>query len=163
MADAVGLLAGFVLDGLLGDPRRWHPVAGYGRVAARLERRTYAPTVAAGARHAALAVGLPVAAAALATAATRHRPVARAALVAVATWTVLGGASLRRQAHGMVADLRADDLAAARRRLPNLCGRDPSTLDATELTRATVESVGENTADAMVGPLVWGAVAGLPG
>lgn len=159
----MGLLAGFLLDGLLGDPPRWHPVAGYGRLAARLERRTYAPTVAAGAGHAALAVGVPVAVAATAATATRRRPVARAVLVAAATWTVLGGASLRRQARSLAAELGSGDLAAARRRLPNLCGRDPSTLDATELARATVESVAENTADAVVGPLVWGAVAGLPG
>jgi adenosylcobinamide-phosphate synthase len=162
-ADAVGLLAGFMLDGLLGDPRRWHPVAGYGRLAARLERRTYAPTVAAGARHAALALGPPVIAAAVAAGATRRRPVARAVLMAGATWTVLGGASLRRQALSLAAELGGDDLGAARRRLPSLCGRDPSTLDAAELTRATVESVAENTADAVVGPLVWGALAGLPG
>jgi adenosylcobinamide-phosphate synthase len=163
VADAVGLLAGFLLDGLLGDPRRWHPVAGYGRVTAHLERRTYTPTVAAGARYAGLAVGLPVAAATIAAGATRRRPIARTVLVAAATWTVLGGTSLRRQARGLAAELNADDLAAARRRLPNLCGRDPSTLDTVELTRATVESVAENTADAVVGPLVWGALAGLPG
>ncbi|MGE5828175.1 MAG: CobD/CbiB family cobalamin biosynthesis protein, partial [Micromonosporaceae bacterium] len=103
------------------------------------------------------------AAAAPAAAATRRRPLARAALVAAATWTVLGGTSLRRQARGLAVELGAGDVSAARRRLPNLCGRDPSTLDASELSRATVESVGENTADAVVGPLVWGAVAGLPG
>ena len=55
------------------------------------------------------------------------------------------------------------NLEAARQRLPNLCGRDPSPLDEKELARATVESVAENTADAAVGPLLWGAAAGLPG
>src|SRR5258705_9627102 len=55
------------------------------------------------------------------------------------------------------------DLAAARAQLPNLCGRDPSTLDETELARATVESVAENTSDAVVAPLAWGALFGLPG
>ncbi len=39
-------------------------------------------------------------------------------------------------------------------------GRDPSQLDGPELCRGAVESVAENTADAVVGPLVWGAVAG---
>jgi adenosylcobinamide-phosphate synthase len=56
-----------------------------------------------------------------------------------------------------------DGLAAARRRLPNLVGRDPSALDGPEIARATVESVAENTSDAQVAPLFWGAVAGLPG
>jgi adenosylcobinamide-phosphate synthase len=55
------------------------------------------------------------------------------------------------------------DLAAARLRLGHLCGRDPATLGESELARAAVESVAENTSDAVVAPLVWGAVAGLPG
>ena len=44
-----------------------------------------------------------------------------------------------------------------------MCGRDPAGLDAASLARAVVESVAENTSDAVVAPLVWGAVAGLPG
>jgi adenosylcobinamide-phosphate synthase len=165
-ADAVGLAAGVLLDAVVGDPRRWHPVAGYGRWAGALERRLYAPDRAAGARYAAVAVGVPVVAAALAGVATRRRPVARAVLVAAATWAVLGGTSLRREAAAMASALDPPGnggLAAARERLPHLCGRDPSTLDGPELARATVESVAENTSDAVVGPLFWGAVAGLPG
>jgi adenosylcobinamide-phosphate synthase len=59
--------------------------------------------------------------------------------------------------------LAAGDVPGARAALPSLAGRDPSSLDAPELARATVESVAENTADAAVAPLLWGAVAGLPG
>ncbi len=59
--------------------------------------------------------------------------------------------------------LSAEDITRARGRLPHLCGRDPSSLDLTGLARATVESVAENTSDAVVAPLLWGAVAGVPG
>jgi adenosylcobinamide-phosphate synthase len=59
--------------------------------------------------------------------------------------------------------LEAEDLEGARARLSHLCGRDPSQLDVAGLARATVESVAENTSDAVVGPLMWGAVAGVPG
>src|SRR5262245_1410722 len=163
VANAVGLVAGYLLDAAFGDPRRWHPVAGFGRAASALERQLYAPDRAAGARFTAVAVGVPVLAAAAASASTRRRPLARSALVAAATWAVLGGTSLRREAVAMAGELEAGDLAAARRRLPNLAGRDPSTLDDAEIARATVESVAENTSDAVVGPLVWGALAGLPG
>ncbi|GAB3814171.1 cobalamin biosynthesis protein [Micromonospora zhanjiangensis] len=162
-ATAVGLLAGYALDALLGDPRRFHPVAGFGRAAGALERRLYRDRRSAGMAHAALAVGLPVLAGAAAQAVTRHRPLARTALVAAATWTVLGGRTLRREAGTMATALRRGDVPAARRRLGHLCGRDPSTLDESELARATVESVAENTSDAVVAPLLWGAVAGLPG
>jgi adenosylcobinamide-phosphate synthase len=163
VADAAGLALGYALDAALGDPRRFHPVAGYGKLAAALERRAYADDRVAGLRHVGIAVGVPVALAGAAALATRRRPVLRALVTAALTWTVLGGTSLRREARAMSTSLADGDLAAARRRLPHLAGRDPSTLDSSELARATVESVAENTSDAVVGPLVWGAVAGLPG
>ena len=59
--------------------------------------------------------------------------------------------------------LDRDDVAAARRLLPSLCGRDPARLDGPALTRAALESVAENTSDAQVAPLLWAAVAGVPG
>jgi adenosylcobinamide-phosphate synthase len=163
LANATGLLAGFGLDLLLGDPRRGHPVAGYGRVAAALERRFYAPRRRAGIRFATVAVGGPVVLAMAAQAVTRRRPLVRAGLVAATTWAVLGARSLRAEAVAMAAALEAGDLSAARGLLPHLCGREPSTLDARELARATVESVAENTSDAVVAPLFWGGLAGLPG
>jgi adenosylcobinamide-phosphate synthase len=162
-ANAGGLLAGALLDRALGDPRRLHPVAGFGRAAAALERRVYAPDRACGARYAAVAVGVPVVAALAVTLVTRRHPWLRASLVAATTWTVLGGTSLRREATAMSGALSTGDLTAARDRLPHLCGRDPSTLDSAELARATIESVAENSSDAEVAPLIWGAVAGLPG
>ncbi|GAA3344678.1 hypothetical protein GCM10020358_48910 [Amorphoplanes nipponensis] len=162
-ADAIGLLAGFALDAALGDPRRFHPVAGFGRAAGALERRLYAPDRWAGTLFAAVAVGVPVAAGVAASVLTRRRPAARAALVAAATWTVLGGRTLRRESAVMAAHLENGDLTAARGRLSHLCGRDPSALDEPELARATVESVAENTSDAVVAPLLWGGLLGLPG
>lgn len=88
---------------------------------------------------------------------------ARLLVTAVATWAVVGGTSLGREGRAMAAALDAGDLGAARRRLPHLCGRDPSGLDAAELARATVESIAENTSDAVVAPLLWGAALGVPG
>jgi adenosylcobinamide-phosphate synthase len=154
---------GYLLDAALGDPRRLHPVAGFGTAAGALERRLYAPDRRSGAAFAAVAVGAPALLGWAAAAATRRRPAARAALVAAATWAVLGGRTLRRESRIMAAHLDAGDLDSARGRLNHLCGRDPSTLDAPELARATVESVAENTSDAVVAPLFWGGVLGLPG
>jgi adenosylcobinamide-phosphate synthase len=160
---AAGLALGGVADGLLGDPRRRHPVAGFGTVALAVERRLWRDSRTAGAAH---ALGLTAAAAALGAVlgrTTRDRPLGRAALTAAATWTVLGGTSLGRAAATVQQHLDAGDLTAARAALPALAGRDPAALDAAGLARATVESVAENTSDAAVGPLFWGAVAGLPG
>ncbi len=163
LSTAAGLALGAAADLLLADPRRLHPVAGFGTAAAALERRTWRDSRAAGAGYAAVLVGAAGALGAALDRGTRGRPVARALTTAVVTWTVLGGTSLGRAARDVHAPLVAGDLPAARAQLPALAGRDPSGLDAGELARATVESVAENTSDAAVAPLFWGAVAGLPG
>ena len=79
------------------------------------------------------------------------------------TWAVLGGRSLELEATAVAALLGDGDLSGARARVTHLVGRDPSGLDAGEVSRAVVESVAENTADAVVAPLAWGAAAGVPG
>ncbi|MEZ0111902.1 adenosylcobinamide-phosphate synthase [Catenulispora sp. EB89] len=159
---AVGLALGFAADWYFGDPRRGHPVAGFGRVASGVRRVLYADSRVAGVAYAGVLVA---GAGALGVAAERvgRGPVAGTVLTAAATWTVLGGTSLRREAAAIGESLEAGDLAAARERLPHLCGRDPRGLDADQIARAVVESVAENTSDAVVAPLFWGAVAGIPG
>lgn len=163
MARAVGLAAGFAADRVFGDPRRYHPVAGFGRLAARLEPVVYDDSRAAGATYTAVLTGGAVAVGAGLERMTRGRPVARAVVTAAMTWAVLGGRSLEREAAVMAGHLDADDLPAARERLGHLCSREASGLDADELARATVESVAENTSDAVVAPLWWGGLLGLPG
>lgn len=162
-AFACGAALGQLGDLIAGDPRRGHPVAVFGRAAAAAERRLWRDHRGHGALYTALCAGGATAAAALAARAVRSSPAATVALTAAATWSVLGGTSLGREALAVAAALEAGDLAAARERLPNLCGRDPQALDAAEIARAVVESVAENTSDAVVGALVWGAAAGVPG
>jgi adenosylcobinamide-phosphate synthase len=162
LARAAGLVLGAVADAVLGDPRRGHPVAGFGALAAALERRGYADRRGAGVRHVAVLVGGAVA---LGAAAERVAGgfVGRTAVTAVATWVVLGGTSLAREGAALAAELDRGDLGAARARLPGLCGRDPAALDAVGIARAGTESMAENTSDAVVAPLLWGAAAGVPG
>lgn len=138
-------------------------MAGFGRAAAALERRVYADRRCAGVGFAAVLTGAVIGAAAAAERMLRGRPVALAVVTAAATWTVLGGRSLAVEGARLADELGAHDLAAARRRLPSLCGRDPAALGIDDMARAGVESLAENTSDAVVAPLLWGAVAGLPG
>ncbi len=149
-----GLISGFVLDGLVPDPREGHPVALFGAAAGRLERWLYRDSVAAGAVFTAAAV-VPVVVAGRGL----RGPVATAA----ATWAVLGGSMLGREAERVADALEQGDLERARTLVRGLCGRDPRFLDEDGVARAVVESVAENTSDAVVGPLVWGALCGTPG
>jgi adenosylcobinamide-phosphate synthase len=156
-----GLLLGTAADALFGDPARGHPVAGFGALAAGLERRWYADARAPGAAYAGALVGAAVALGVLAERVPGRVP--RTLLTAAATWTVLGGTSLSRHGAALAGELAAGDLAAARARLPSLCGRDPASLDVAGAARAGTESMAENCSDAVVAPLFWGAVAGIPG
>lgn len=159
----MGIAAGMGMDAAVGDPRRGHPVAVYGSAVSRLEHGIYAPTRRRGAVFTLLATAPVIAGAAVAQRAARDHPAATIALTAAATWAVVGGRTLHREAELIADALGAGDLERARARLPHLCGRDPATLDAVGLARATVESVAENTADAVVAPLFWGGLYGLPG
>jgi adenosylcobinamide-phosphate synthase len=162
-------MLGAAADAVFADPARWHPVAGFGACAAALERGWYTDRRRAGAAHTAVlvagAIGLGVAA----EAATRRRPVAHAIATAVATWAVLGGSALAAHGRALAAALDnaaldgARSAAEARAIIPALCGRDPRSLDAAGMARAGTESMAENTSDAAVAPLLWGAVAGMPG
>ncbi len=161
-ARAAGICLGFAADVLLADPRRGHPVAGFGRCAQAVESLTYRDSRAAGAVHTAVLAGAVVAAAVVAGRAAPRGPGA-VLLTAAATWTALGGTTLARTGATMADLLDAGDLDGARALLPSLCGRDPQSLDAAGLARAACESMAENTSDAAVAPLLWAALAGAPG
>ncbi len=159
---AAGIAAGCGIDALFADPRRGHPVAGFGWCATTLERFSYRDGRAAGVLHTAVLVGALAGAGALLQRRAARGPEA-AVLTAAATWAALGGNTLARIGSAMVDRLEAGDLDGARELLPSLCGRDPSVLDGSGLTRAACESVAENTSDAHVAPLLWAALAGVPG
>jgi adenosylcobinamide-phosphate synthase len=152
------LVGGYAADLLLGDPARLHPVAGFGKLAQRVERAVYAPTRARGTAYAVGLVGLAALGGELLA-----RAVGRGAAMVAVMWAALGGRSLVREAGRVAALLDAGDLAGARVALPALAGRDPERLDADGVCRAVVESVAENTSDAVVCALLWGAVAGPAG
>jgi adenosylcobinamide-phosphate synthase len=159
---AVGLLAGVAVDSLTGDPKSGHPVAAFGRIAGAVEQRLWRDSRASGTAFVATCVGGVACLGLVIERATSNRLIYPVAVAAV-TWTVLGGQTLRREALALHDFLDRDDLPGARERLTHLVGRDPTGLDESEISRAAVESVAENTSDAIVAPLVWGAVAGVPG
>ncbi len=155
---AAGLALGYGADLAFGDPRRGHPVAGFGRAALALERVLYAPSRVRGVFYAGTLVGC----AALAGHGL-SRLLGRRAALALLTWTALGGRSLRRTAAAIADQLERGDVEGARTSLPALAGRDPSALDGDAIARAVVESVAENTSDAVVGTLLYGSVLGPAG
>jgi adenosylcobinamide-phosphate synthase len=160
----VGVLVGYLADLVLADPQAGHPVAGFGATATTVERLTYRDSRVGGAVHVAILGGaVSLFGAALQRYARRYGPLGSVVVTAAATWVALGGTSLARIGSAMGELLGSNDLDGARRLLPSLCGRDPALLDAAGLTRATVESIAENTSDAQVAPLLWAVAGGVPG
>ena len=152
-----GIIAGMVADRLLPDPQQsWHPVAVYGTYASWLEDRLYRDDRRSGVFFWAAAVIPPVAVAFLAY---RRWP---AAMTTAALWACLGGSLLERTGTRMADHLEAGRMEQARELVPWLCSRDPELLDAPGIARATVESLAENTSDAVIASLFWAGVAGAP-
>jgi adenosylcobinamide-phosphate synthase len=148
----LGAAAGLLLDRVLEEPADdLHPVALFGRVMNRVERNLYAQRRDVGAAHAAVGAGIGIGAGVLVRSTT------------IATTLAVAGHALGRTAEKIGVALEAGDLESARMLLPSLVGRDPSCLDAEEMARAVLESVAENTVDAVVAPTLWGAVAGASG
>jgi len=144
----VGLLA----DQLLGEaPLSPHPVALFGTAMGAFERVGYADRRGPGAAYAATGTALGWGAGAV------------LGSTAAPTYVAVAGRALREAAAAVAVPLGAGDLAAARSRLPALVGRDPTALDGPEIARAVVESLADNTVDAVVAPCLWAAAAGAPG
>src|SRR5260370_1039595 len=87
---AAGLAAGVALDALVGDPRRGHPVAAFGRAAAALEARDYADSRGRGAAHTAACVLAVTVPAVVLHRRTRGRPPWQAAAAPLPVWAVAG-------------------------------------------------------------------------
>ncbi|HET6809673.1 MAG TPA: adenosylcobinamide-phosphate synthase CbiB [Acidimicrobiales bacterium] len=156
---AVGAGAGLLADMALGDrPLRPHPVAAFGALMQEVEGRLYRDSRGAGVLHA--AVG---AAAGAGAGAALQRALGRKAAGPVATYVAVAHRQLATAARDVAARLGADDLEGARAGLPALVGRDPDGLDEKEISRAVVESVAENTVDAVVAPVLWAVAGGAPG
>lgn len=146
-ARAIGLLLGAAADGVI--ERGEHLPA----AARALEQRVPAPVCA----------GSLIAAGVLVERLTRRSPVLQALGTAVATWAVLGGAGLAANGTALARDLEEGQLDGARGTLAVLDTRSTADLDVIGLSRASVETVAQHTADSVVGPMFWGAVAGIPG
>ncbi|WP_019583908.1 adenosylcobinamide-phosphate synthase CbiB [Thioalkalivibrio sp. ALE16] len=152
------LMGALILDRLFGDPRRFHPLAGFGRLAAWAESRWHAPSRLRGALLLAALVLPWVALAALGAS------LAWGWLLSLAILTLaIGWRSLDEHAEVVARALETDDLHGARTGVGMLVSRDTEALDVRGVSGATIESVLENGNDALFATIFWFLVAGAPG
>jgi adenosylcobinamide-phosphate synthase len=152
LSRAVAASLASIADRLIPEPPdAWHPVAWFGTGMTRLEQRIWRDDRAAGAVYTAAGLSVGV----LAGVVVRSTTVALTVAVAARQLGTVGG--------DIGTQLERGDLEGARGALPSLVGRDPSELDESGVAAAVVESLAENSVDAVIAPLFWGFVAGAPG
>lgn len=164
MSIVAAMFAGMALDAVLGEPRRAHPLVGFGRMAQAIERRLHRDARIRGAVAWCAAV-LPVVAttAAIAHLLATWSSWAATAFSATMLYLAVGHRSLGEHARAVEMPLRAGDLDVARAMVGRMVSRDTQALDASQVAAATTESVLENGGDAVFGALFWFAVLGAPG
>jgi adenosylcobinamide-phosphate synthase len=165
-AVALLMVAGVLLDLMLGEARRWHPLVGFGNLAIALERRLNCGPLRfwRGALGWMLAV-LPITAVAallVLSAATASSWLALATH-AIMLYFCLGLRSLRDHNLPIAEALAQNDLPNARLLTARIVSRDTTSASEIELTKASAESLLENGNDAVFGTLFWFIVAGGPG
>lgn len=158
------MLAGMGLDAVLGEPRRAHPLAAFGRLAQAVEARMHRDRRMVGLVAWGLAVLPPVVLAALLSRLLASwSPWTASAFAVAMLYLAVGHRSLGEHARAVEAPLRRGDLPAARAAVSRMVSRDTAALDASQVAAAATESVLENGSDAVFGALFWFAVLGAPG
>lgn len=153
-----------LLDRLLGEPERHHPLVWFGTLASRLEHRLNGiGSVWAGTAAALLAVAGPLAAVAAAQEYLEPGGVSRFALDTLVLWFVLGWQSMKEHARAVAKPLLEGNLDLARSKLSLIVSRDTNTLDHHGVAGSAIESVLENGHDSAFASLFWYAALGPAG
>ncbi|MDH3355014.1 MAG: cobalamin biosynthesis protein, partial [Chromatiales bacterium] len=155
-----------LLDRVLGEPSRFHPLIGFGRLALMAENRLIGNGKSR--MRGVLALILLMVSILL--------PITVVVYMLVTQWPPLlwllsilflylaiGGRSLAEHAEQVASALDEDNLIEARRRVGMIVSRDCEELDEEGVARAAVETVLENGSDAIFAPIFWFIVLGIPG
>ena len=163
------LALALALDLLLGDPRyRLHPVRLLGDAIAageRVLRRTPLPERIAGA---VLALEIVVLAAGVALAGSLAAwrlggPLAGVIADGILVYFAFAGRALADEGRAIASCLAEDDVPAARAAVAGVVGRDTAELDEPQIARAAIETLGENSVDALIAPAFWALLLGPAG
>ncbi len=148
------VLSALLLDAVMGEPRRWHPLVGFGRWAGWVESCCYRSSVLRG------VIALLIVVTPFVTVAFWLDHFVLEALV---LYLAIGGRSLVMHAEDVHAALVRGNLRLARQAVGKIVSRQTDGMSADEISKATVESVLENGNDAVFGAIFWYVLAGAPG
>lgn len=154
---ALSAAAALLLDRLWGEPRRWHPLVGFGRWAAWIEHRCNYNTRMTGVVALLVALSIALLVAALLSVLPVWLWWVAATLL---LYLAVGMRSLAEHGEAVGVALEQNDLPLARERVGYIVSRQTDEMDETQVTKATLESLLENGSDAIFAPLFWYLLAG---
>lgn len=159
-------LVAVCLDAALGEPRRWHPLVGFGRVARYVERllsRSVDSRPFSQRLRGVAALVITVAPWVLLVAVAARILILKYLVAVASLYFALGHQSLRQHALRVYEALREGNISEARNSVGLMVSRDSGSMDTRAVATAAVESVLENGNDAVFGALFWFLLAGAPG
>ncbi len=172
MLSSIILLLAFLLDSLLGELRRFHPLVGFGFLASGLESRfnldkrpnkhslfTHSLITKILGIFCWLVLVLPLP---LIYYFLHQSNWLFYCLDIVILYFALGNTSLRLHANQILIPLMNKDIVKARYYCSYIVSRNTDILNEQEIARATTESVLENGHDAVIASLVWFVIGGAP-
>lgn len=161
------IAAAIMLDLLIGDPRnRFHPVYYVGKTITGLEKFLikygHGPNAKRlmGVLLLFTVLTISLSAVALTMWAGTMVPYGIEAVSIAWVWIVISPRNLKKSATQIAALIKEGDIKGSRNRLSMLVSRDTSSLDETEISRATIETVAENSVDGLIAPLVFALIGG---
>lgn len=154
---------GVLLDIVFGEPKKWHPLVGFGRYASTLEKHfssALSPSrIFAWGVLAWLLAVLPIVLIACLLDQLPHGGL----LDVLVIYAAIAYQSLHEHVKAILNPLRHGDLILARQRLGRIVSRDTEAMDELSVRRGAIESALENGSDAIFAALFWWLVAGVPG
>lgn len=156
------ILFALILDRLFGEPTRFHPLVGFGSMATCVEKKLNRPTIAANKNKIRGLIGLLL----------LVIPITYLFyFVSLLGWYIdiiiltlaIGWQSLREHALAVYMALQNDNAEQAKKSVSYMVSRDVSTMNASDTSKACIESVLENGSDAIFSAIFWFIIAGVPG
>lgn len=160
---AFAVIASVLLDAWLGEPKRWHPLVGFGRLANRIESRLNKQGSALTARSFGLVAWLLLLAPLVLLSYFAVRSTFGWLVDVLLLYFSIGARSLMQHAQQVYTPLSQHNIADAQHAVSMIVSRDTSQLNETEIATATVESVLENGNDAIFGAIFWFILLGGTG
>lgn len=167
----LSVITGFIIDLIIGDPHGFpHPVIAIGKLIALLEKlfRKLFPKTKRGEEFAGFAIWLVTVTICflipfgILKACDLVSPWLRFGVESIMCWTIIATKSLKKEAMKVYRKVKDGSIEEARYAVSMIVGRDTERLDMTGVTKATVETVAENTSDGIIAPLIFMIIGGAP-